>query len=105
MNHRVYNVGSSEPVELMRFIRVLEAEVGRTAELEMLPMQPGDVSATFADVRQLERDFGFRPATAIEEGIRRFVAWYREYRDATIPAPVAPLHGDTHGRERAPEGL
>jgi UDP-glucuronate 4-epimerase len=79
-SHRFYNVGSSAPVELMRFIRVLEAEIDRKARLEMLPMQQGDVSATFADVRDLERDFGFRPTTGIEEGVRRFVAWYRGYR-------------------------
>lgn len=80
--HRLYNVGSSEPVELLRFIRVLEAELDRKAELEMHAMQPGDLSTTFADVRQLERDFAFRPTTPIEEGVRRFVAWYREYRAA-----------------------
>lgn len=78
--HRLYNVGSSAPVELMRFIRLLEAGLAREAELQMLPMQPGDVGATFADVSELERDFGFRPTTGIEEGVRRFVAWYLEYR-------------------------
>ena len=82
VNHRVYNVGSGAPVELMRFIRLLEAELGRAARLELRPMQPGDVSGTFADVTELERDFGFRPTTGIEDGVRRFVAWYRGYRQA-----------------------
>lgn len=89
-NHRVYNVGSSAPVELMRFIRLIEAEIGRPANLEMLPMQPGDVSGTFADVRELERDFAFRPTTAIEEGVRRFVAWYRDHRGQGAPLADAP---------------
>ena len=60
-------------------IAVLERVLGRTAEKRMLPLQPGDVPATWADVDDLTRDVGFKPATPIEEGIRRFVAWYREY--------------------------
>ncbi len=78
-NHRLYNIGSSAPVELLRFIALLAEEIGVEARLEPAPMQPGDVQATFADVADLERDFGFRPTTAIEEGVRRLVAWYREY--------------------------
>jgi UDP-glucuronate 4-epimerase len=76
-SHRVYNLGSSAPVDLLRFIAVLEKEIGLEARLEPAPMQPGDVQATFADVADLERDFGFRPTTTLEEGIRRLVAWYR----------------------------
>ena len=60
-------------------VALLEKELGRTAQKEMLPMQPGDVLETFADIGDLTRDTGFRPATPIEEGIRGFVAWYREY--------------------------
>jgi UDP-glucuronate 4-epimerase len=78
-NHRVYNIGSGAPVELLRFIAMLETEIGLEARLESAPMQPGDVQATFADVADLERDFGFRPTTGIEDGVRRLVAWYREY--------------------------
>ncbi|RMD78565.1 MAG: NAD-dependent epimerase [Gammaproteobacteria bacterium] len=77
--YRIYNIGNHTPVELMRFIEILEGCLGRRAEKRLLPMQPGDVEATCADVDDLMRDVGFRPATPIEEGIRRFVAWYRDY--------------------------
>jgi UDP-glucuronate 4-epimerase len=77
--YRIYNIGNHQPVELMEFIRTIEDTLGKKATLEMQPMQPGDVPATWADVDDLMRDTGFRPATPIEEGIRRFVAWYREY--------------------------
>lgn len=76
---RVYNIGNNRPVELMRYIRVLEEKLGVKAELNMMPMQPGDVPATEADVEDLARDTGFKPATPVEEGIARFVAWYREF--------------------------
>jgi UDP-glucuronate 4-epimerase len=77
--YRLYNIGNNQPVELMHLIRVLEEAVGRPAVKRMLPMQPGDVPATYADVDDLTRAVGFRPATPIEEGVRRFVAWYREF--------------------------
>jgi UDP-glucuronate 4-epimerase len=77
--YRLYNIGNSQPVELMHFIAVLEAALGRKAKLEMLPMQPGDMIATCADVEDLTRDVGFKPATPLEEGLRRFAAWYREF--------------------------
>ncbi|GAO03358.1 NAD-dependent epimerase [Anaeromyxobacter sp. PSR-1] len=80
--HRLYNIGNSQPVELLRFIEVMEEALGKKAVRELLPMQPGDVPATFADVSDLERDVGFRPATSIEEGVRRFVAWYRTFHRA-----------------------
>jgi len=76
---RVYNIGNNESVELLRFIQVLEDALGVKAELNMLPMQLGDVPATAADIDALARDTGFRPHTSIEEGIGRFVEWYREY--------------------------
>jgi len=76
---RLYNIGNNSPVELLRFIEVLEECLGRKAEKNLLPIQPGDVPATYADVDDLARDVGFRPATPIEEGIRRFVTWYRGY--------------------------
>jgi UDP-glucuronate 4-epimerase len=76
---RIYNVGNNHPEELMHVVAVLEKELGRTALKEMLPMQPGDVMETFADVGDLMRDVGFRPQTSIEDGIRNFVAWYRGY--------------------------
>lgn len=77
--YRVYNIGNNQPVELLHFIEVLEEALGRKAVKNLLPLQAGDVPATYADVDDLMRDTGFKPATSIEEGIRRFVVWYREY--------------------------
>jgi UDP-glucuronate 4-epimerase len=76
---RVYNIGNNRPVELMHYIRVLEASLGKKAVLDMLPMQPGDVPATYADTAALGGDVGFRPDTPVEVGIARFVEWYRGY--------------------------
>jgi len=76
---RVFNIGNSQPVKLMRYIEVLEQCLGRKAIVELLPMQPGDVRATIADVSDLEQAVGFRPRTAVEEGISKFVAWYKSY--------------------------
>ena len=76
---RVYNVGNNCPEELTDVLAVLERELGRAAVKEMLPMQPGDVMETFADIDALARDVGFRPRTSIEDGLRNFVAWYRDY--------------------------
>jgi UDP-glucuronate 4-epimerase len=76
---RLFNIGNSQRVELMRYIRALEAALGKQAVLSLLPMQPGDVEATEADTSRLERAVGFRPNTPVEEGVRRFVAWYRDY--------------------------
>jgi UDP-glucuronate 4-epimerase len=76
---RIYNIGNNHPEELTHVITLLEKEFGRPAIREMLPMQPGDVEATYADVSDLERDIGFRPATPIEDGIARFAKWYRDY--------------------------
>jgi len=79
--YRIYNIGNHSPVELMHFIGVLEQALGREAKKRFLPMQPGDVPATFANVADLAADVGFAPATPLEEGIGRFVAWYRSYYD------------------------
>ncbi|SLM46977.1 Uncharacterized 37.6 kDa protein in cld 5'region [Nitrospira japonica] len=76
---RVYNIGNHQPVELLRFIEVLEEAVGKKAEKRLLPLQPGDVPATYADIDDLARDVGFKPATPIEVGVPRFVQWYREF--------------------------
>ncbi|MDZ4753110.1 MAG: NAD-dependent epimerase [Phycisphaerae bacterium] len=76
---RVYNIGNSAPVQLLRYIEVLEQELGRTATMNLLPLQPGDVPDTCADVEALVKDTGYRPATTVETGIERFVAWYRAY--------------------------
>lgn len=80
--YRVYNIGNNQPVELMHFIETLEAALGMTAEKAMKPMQPGDVVSTYADIDDLERDFGYRPATPLAEGIARFVSWYRRFYGA-----------------------
>lgn len=77
--YRVYNIGNNRPVELGRFIEVLEECLGKKAEKNMLPMQPGEVLATYADVTALAGDVGFRPSIDIEDGITRFVTWYKEY--------------------------
>ena len=77
--YRIYNIGNSAPVKLMRYIEVLEQSLGKKAQCELLPMQAGDVPATTADVSRLERDLGYRPRTPVEIGVKRFVEWYREY--------------------------
>jgi len=77
--YRVYNIGNDRPVQLLRFIELLEQHLGRTVAKNLLPMQPGDVPDTWADVSALRRDVGYAPSTPIEEGVARFVAWYRDY--------------------------
>ena len=77
--YKIYNVSNNSPVELLTFIEVIEAAMGKKAVKNLLPMQPGDVPSTYADVDDLIADVGFKPSTPIEEGIRRFVEWYREY--------------------------
>ena len=77
--YRLYNIGNNCPVELARFIEILEENLGKNAEKNLIPMQAGEVPITCADVNDLMRDVGFRPATPLEDGLRRFVEWYREY--------------------------
>ena len=77
--HRIYNLGNNRPVELRDFVAALEAALGRRAEIELAPMQPGDVPATWADIEASRRDLGYQPTTPIEEGLARFVEWYRSY--------------------------
>ena len=77
--YKLYNIGNNNPVELMHFIEVLEDHLGRKAEKNLLPIQPGDVPATYADVDDLMRDVGFKPSTLLEEGLKNFVEWYRKY--------------------------
>jgi UDP-glucuronate 4-epimerase len=77
--YRLYNIGNNRAVELKRFIEILEDCIGKKAKRRLLPMQPGDVPATYADVDDLARDAGFRPHTSLEEGLRKFVEWYREF--------------------------
>jgi UDP-glucuronate 4-epimerase len=76
---KLYNIGNNKPVELMRFIEILENRLGKEAKKNLLPIQPGDVPATYADVDDLIKDVGFKPSTTIEKGIEQFVAWYKQY--------------------------
>jgi UDP-glucuronate 4-epimerase len=76
---RVYNIGNSSPVELMDYIGALEKAIGRKAEIELLPLQAGDVPDTHADVEDLVEQFGYKPATSVMTGVANFVAWYRDY--------------------------
>jgi len=77
--YRVYNIGNQQPVELLRYIEIIEQCVGRKAEMRLLPLQPGDVPDTMADVSELVRDTGYGPSTPIEQGVRSFVDWYRDF--------------------------
>nr|MCR4787290.1 NAD-dependent epimerase/dehydratase family protein [Lachnospiraceae bacterium] len=77
--YRVYNIGNNKPEDLMTFIGTLEKVLGKEAQKEFLPMQPGDVQMTYADVKDLINDFGFKPDTSIEEGLSKFASWYKEY--------------------------
>ena len=77
--YRVYNIGNNQPVELMKYVSVLEDCLGRKAEINLLPLQPGDVPDTYADVSELISDVGYKPDTSVEDGVASFVKWYREY--------------------------
>jgi UDP-glucuronate 4-epimerase len=77
--YKIYNIGNNQPVKLMDFIQTIEKHVGKKAKMEFLPMQPGDVQATYADIDDLTDAVGFRPKTSIDEGIGQFVEWYRSY--------------------------
>jgi len=77
--YRIYNIGNNQPVQLMEFLRELEACLGKVAELEKLPAQPGDVQDTWADCSDLQRDFNYSPDTSLADGMQRFIGWFREY--------------------------
>jgi UDP-glucuronate 4-epimerase len=77
--YRIYNIGNNQPVELLKFIEVIERNIGKEAIKELLPLQPGDVPETFADIDDLMNDVGFKPNTSIEDGIARFIKWYKDY--------------------------
>ena len=83
--YRIYNIGNNNPVKLTEYIDALELALGRKAERELLPLQPGDVPDTFADVSDLERELGYRPATRVREGVANFVKWYMDYFHASEP--------------------
>lgn len=77
--YKIYNIGNNKPEKLLHFIEVLEKTIGKKAKKEFLPMQPGDVYQTYADISDLEKDFGFTPKITIEEGLKNFVSWYKKY--------------------------
>jgi UDP-glucuronate 4-epimerase len=76
---RVYNIGNDSPVDLMAYIDALEKALGKKAEMELLPMQPGDLPHTYADVSDLVEHFGYKPVTSVKQGVANFVAWYEVY--------------------------
>jgi UDP-glucuronate 4-epimerase len=80
--YRIYNIGNNAPVDLMEFIGTIEQALGKTAEKNMLPIQPGDVESTYADTTELNKDFNYRPYTPLEEGVSEFVTWYRKFYQA-----------------------
>jgi len=82
--YKIYNIGNNNPVQLMRFINALESAIGKEAEKIYMDMQPGDVLRTFADVSDLERDINFKPSTSIEDGLKKFVTWYKDYYTTEI---------------------
>ncbi|WP_068776170.1 NAD-dependent epimerase [Paenibacillus sp. FJAT-26967] len=87
--YKIYNIGNNQPVELMKFVRILEQHLDRKAVMELLPMQPGDVKETFADIEELKKDTGFSPSTSLEQGLRNFVSWYLDYYQINEPAVSA----------------
>src|SRR6187397_2702044 len=86
--YRLYNIGNNRPVELLRYIELLETYLGRKAEQNLLPLQAGDVPDTWADIEDLQRDVGYTPATPVEEGVRRFVTWYLDYHGQQSAGPA-----------------
>jgi UDP-glucuronate 4-epimerase len=86
--YRLFNIGNNQPVELLHFIEVLENCLGRTAEKNLLPLQPGDVLATYADVEDLMATTGFEPKTSIEDGLQKFVEWYCDYYNIPLGQPL-----------------
>ncbi|OPL15982.1 MAG: capsular biosynthesis protein CpsI [delta proteobacterium ML8_D] len=82
--YKLYNIGNNQPVELLRFIEIIERCLGKKARKNLLPMQPGDVPATYANIDDIMRDVGFKPRTTLEEGVPRFIAWYRDYYNINI---------------------
>ena len=77
--YKIYNIGNSKPVKLTYFIEAIEKATGKKAKWEMMPIQPGDVERTWADVSSLKRDYNYNPVTPVETGIGRFIEWYRWY--------------------------
>jgi UDP-glucuronate 4-epimerase len=79
--YRVYNIGNNNPVDLMNYIKALETSLGKIAEKKLLPIQPGDVADTYADVEDLVEQFGYKPTTTVKQGVEKFALWYKEYNE------------------------
>lgn len=88
--HRIYNIGNNEPVELMQFIETLEAVIGKKAQKNMLPMQPGDVRETYAEITNLRTQVDFKPETNLRNGLHRFIDWYRSYGGQALKSTTSP---------------
>ena len=100
---RVYNIGNHSPVELLEVVRLLEEAIGIKAKCDFLPMQPGDVPATYADVEDLAREVDFKPATSIADGIGRFVHWFQAYHRLQDMSMAARSKGsELSGQQRIP---
>jgi UDP-glucuronate 4-epimerase len=82
--YRLYNIGNQQPIELMRYIELIEQYVGRKAEKNLLPLQPGDVPDTYADASDLMQDVGYQPGTPIETGVKNFIDWYVDYYNVDV---------------------
>ena len=82
MPYRLYNIGNQQPIELMRYIEVIEECLGKKADKNLLPLQPGDVPDTFADTQDLVQDVGYQPSTSIEIGVKAFIDWYLDYYES-----------------------
>ena len=95
--HRVYNIGNNRPEKVTRLIQLIERALNRKAETILEPMQPGDVPKTFADIEAMQRDFGFQPSTSLEQGVERFIEWYRTYHDAPARQEVSRAPGGYTG--------
>ncbi|HIJ26109.1 MAG: NAD-dependent epimerase [Gammaproteobacteria bacterium] len=92
---RVYNIGNNNPVELMDYIEALEESLGVTADKEMLPLQPGDVPDTYADVEDLVKEFGYKPSMSVKEGVQNFANWYKEFHQINLePQVPSPKQGE-----------
>jgi UDP-glucuronate 4-epimerase len=98
--YRVYNIGNDEPVRLTELVATLERHLGRRAECRLLPMQPGDVTMTHANVDDMRRDFGFAPRTSLDEGIGQFVAWYRAFYGVPATEPARDAREPSAAWER-----
>jgi UDP-glucuronate 4-epimerase len=96
---RIYNIGNSQPIDLLRYVEVIEACLGRRATRKLLPMRPGDIPNAWAEISEVVADIGYAPTTSVETGVRRFVDWYLEYTSRASQSPVQPSALAVAGRD------